>query len=51
MARRVAPRRRCAPGTFACGRSIRLAATTRPGDDARGAARGDGAGRGGSVCI
>src|SRR5258708_21402310 len=30
MARGVAPRRRCAPGTFACGRSIRLAATTRP---------------------
>jgi YVTN family beta-propeller protein/autotransporter-associated beta strand protein len=29
MERRVAPRRRCAPDTFACSRSIRLAATVR----------------------
>src|SRR5258708_22594493 len=30
VARRVAPRRRCAGDAFACGRSVRLAATTRP---------------------
>jgi YVTN family beta-propeller protein len=30
VARRVAPRRRCAPAAFVFGRSIRLAATMRP---------------------